>query len=51
MKTKKTYSLEKQIAIDVDMEAAKRQVSSSSIVQEAIKKFLDRQTDPINKRF
>ncbi|MDJ0578161.1 MAG: hypothetical protein QNJ65_23770 [Xenococcaceae cyanobacterium MO_234.B1] len=49
MKTKKTYSIEKQIAIQIDLEAARQQVSSSSIVETAVKHFLQLELVPNKK--
>lgn len=40
-KLKKQYALESSLAIAVDIAAAKNQVSSSSIVEEALCKYLN----------
>ena len=36
MKIKKQYSIDEQLAIAVDVEAAQKQVSASSIIQKAV---------------
>lgn len=45
MKVKKTYSIERKLAIEIDIRAAKAQVSSSSIVETAVKNFLQSKVD------
>jgi hypothetical protein len=39
-KAKKQYALDPKLAIAIDVAAAKKQVSSSSIVEEAVYKYL-----------
>ena len=41
MKVKKQYSVDAKIAIAIDVTAAKKQVTSSSIVEKAVCAYLD----------
>ena len=41
MKIKKQYSIDSKLAIAVDVEAAQKQVSASSIIQKAVSLYLD----------